>query len=103
MPAATSAANAPGLCSACAAEEGAWEGSYLRLRGEASAQEERQRAAHAACRQCHSGTLSQEVLCGSAECPVHFVRLQARDAAALASALALRAARGCPGGHRPLV
>lgn len=43
---------------------------------EQAAQEARQCAAHAACRQCHSGLVAQDVLCENAECPVFFARLQ---------------------------
>ena len=66
----------PGPASPCRSTPGRWEETQLGLLHETSLQEARQCAAHAACRQCHSGLVSQDVLCENSECPVFFARLQ---------------------------
>jgi len=69
------AEDAPGLCDSCANEPGRWEEAYLVAIHDASEAEARSCAAHAACRQCHSGLVSQEVLCDNSECPVTYARI----------------------------
>lgn len=55
--------------------EGKWEATYLGLLGEQAAEEGRQAASYAACRDCHSGGASGPVLCENGECPVTYARL----------------------------
>ena len=69
------AEDAPGLCESCIDQPGRWEEAYLGVLDDASEAEARNCAAHAACRQCHSGLVSQEVLCDNSECPVTYTRL----------------------------
>ena len=67
---------APGLCAACAGEEGRWQQVYCGLRVEANEEELRSANAHAQCRQCDSGVLGQRVVCENGECRVTFARLE---------------------------
>jgi DNA polymerase delta subunit 1 len=68
-------ADAPGLCDSCAGQEGRWGEVWVGLLREEAEQAARECAAHAACRQCHSGLVAQPVLCDNAECPVTYARL----------------------------
>jgi DNA polymerase delta subunit 1 len=54
---------------------GRWEETYLSLLDDQTAAEARQTAAHAACRDCHSGGVLGPVLCENGECPVTYARL----------------------------
>jgi DNA polymerase delta subunit 1 len=69
------AEDAPGLCDSCAGEPGRWEEAFFVATHDASEAEARNCAANSACRQCHSGLVSQEVLCDNSECPVTYARL----------------------------
>eukprot|EP00887_Chlorella_sp_A99_P005178 scaffold1.g5178.t1 len=71
--------DAPGLCDSCASTDGKWETTYAQLAEEAAVQEAQLCAAQDACRQCHSGVLSQPVLCLNGECPVLYARFGAED------------------------
>ena len=70
----------PGLCSSCSEVKGAWEQAWLQATSDASAVESRACAAYAACRECHSGLLQDDVLCENGECPITYVRLQSKSA-----------------------
>jgi len=70
------AQDAPGLCDSCVNEPGRWEEAYLGAVHDVSEAEARNCAAHAACRQCHSGLVSQDVLCDNSECPVTYARIE---------------------------
>lgn len=67
--------DAPGLCEACAAQEGVWAETYLSTIHEAAVQEAKRSSAYSACRSCDSSLLSQSVLCDNGECPVTYHRL----------------------------
>lgn len=70
--------DAPGLCDSCAGEEDRWAQAFLAIEEEETKAEARNAAAHAACRQCHSGLLCEEVLCDNGECPVTYARLSSQ-------------------------
>jgi len=72
---------APGLCAICTELDGKRAETLLGLLHESGLQEARQCAVHAACRQCHSGTLEEAVLCENGECMITYERL--RTAAAV--------------------
>lgn len=67
--------DAPGLCVNCSKVEGRRAETLLGLLHEDALQEARRCAAYAACRQCHSGTIEELVLCDNGECPVTYDRL----------------------------
>ena len=73
------AEDAPGLCDSCAGEDGRWEISFLTVDEEYKEGEARKSAAHAACRQCHSGLVTQDILCDNGECPVTYSRASAEE------------------------
>lgn len=69
------AEDAPGLCESCSGQEGKWAQTYEGLSQEAAEVEAQRCAAHAACRQCHSGLMVQAVACENSECPLTYARL----------------------------
>ena len=67
--------DAPGLCDTCRSDGACWQAAYMELLSDEAAAEARAAAAHAACRDCHSGGAAGPVLCENGECPVTYARL----------------------------
>ena len=72
--------DAPGLCDSCSREEDRWAQVFLTIEGDFEVAEARHAAALGFCTKCHSGLLSEQVLCDNGECPVTYARLSSQVA-----------------------
>lgn len=67
----------PGLCTACAAQEGQRSSALITHMTDVRKQEERLAAASAQCLRCHSGGQHTSIACSNGECSVLYDRLGA--------------------------
>ena len=72
----------PPVCDACKATPSRAQEALLRVLDDLNNAEAKLSAGDAACLRCHSGGLTQEILCTNGDCPILFARGKARADAA---------------------